>query len=70
MTTRIALVRGANDVASAVALSLAEAGFTVLLAEAPAPAVSRRGQSFADAAFDGSATLEGITARLTHAPLA
>ncbi len=58
-----AIVRGANDVASAAALRLVEAGYTVLLAEGQAPAVTRRGQSFADAAFDGEATLEGVTCR-------
>lgn len=69
MNTMIALVRGVNDVASAAALELARHGLAVLMVEAPAPAVSRRGQSFADAAFDGAATLEGVTAQLTHAPL-
>lgn len=69
MKLLLALVRGANDVASAVAIALARAGLAVLLVESPAPAVSRRGQSFADAAFDGRATLEGMTAHLTDAPL-
>lgn len=59
----IAIVRGANDVASAVALKLTEAGYAILLAEGPAPAVTRRGQTFADAAFDGVATLEGVRCR-------
>lgn len=58
-----AVVRGANDVASAVALRLSEAGYAVLLAEGPAPAVTRRRQSFADAAFDGMAQLEGARCR-------
>lgn len=69
MTVPIALVRGVNDVASAVALELARHGLAVLMVEAPAPAVPRRGQSFADAAFDGEARLEGETARLTAEPL-
>lgn len=69
-TPAFALVRGASDVASAVALALARAGFAVLLVETPAPAISRRGQSFADAAFDGAATLEGVTARLISDPSA
>ncbi|HEV58170.1 MAG TPA: hypothetical protein ENN87_11875 [Phycisphaerales bacterium] len=58
-----AVVRGINDVASAVALKLAEAGYAVLLAEALQPAVTRRGQSFADAAFDGTAHFEGMRCR-------
>ncbi|MEW5710281.1 MAG: hypothetical protein AB1830_15495 [Pseudomonadota bacterium] len=65
-----ALVRGANDVASAVALALARTGFAVLLVEAPAPAICRCGQSFANAAFDGAATLEGVTALLIDDPAA
>jgi xanthine dehydrogenase accessory factor len=69
-TPAFALVRGANDVASAVALALARAGFAVLLVETPTPVISRRGQSFADAAFDGTATLEGVTARLIDDPSA
>jgi hypothetical protein len=69
-TPAFALVRGANDVASAVGLALARAGFAVLLVETPAPAISRRGQSFADAAFDGAATLEGVTVRLIGDPSA
>lgn len=44
-----ALVHGANDIASAVALALARAGFAILLVESPLPAVTRRSQSFADA---------------------
>lgn len=63
-------MRGTNDVASAVALALAGSEFTVLLIEAPAPAFSRRGQSFADASFDGAATLEDVTARRIDNPLA
>jgi xanthine dehydrogenase accessory factor len=66
---RCALVLGSNDVASAVALSLARKGFVVLLAETPSPVVTRRGQSFADVAFDGVAMLEGISARLIDDPV-
>lgn len=69
LTSLHALVRGANDVASATALALARMGLAVLLVEAPAPAISRRGQSFADSAFDGAATLAGVTARLIEDPL-
>lgn len=62
-----ALVRGSNDNASAAALALAREGFAVLLVESPLPAVTRRGQSFADAAFDGTATLERVVAcRIEH----
>lgn len=66
----LALVRGVNDVASAVALALANAGWATLMVASLAPSVSRRGQSFADAAFDGAATLEGVTAHRIDDPLA
>lgn len=58
-----AIVRGANEVASAVAIRLVEAGYTVLLADGPVPAVARRGVSFADAARDGEACLEDLRCR-------
>lgn len=63
MSTPLAVIRGANDVASAVALRLFEAGYAVVLVESPAPVVTRRGQSFADAVFDGTVTLEGVVCR-------
>lgn len=70
MNVPLAVIRGANDVASAAALALYRAGFAVLILESPAPAVSRRGQSFADAMFDGAAELEGVTARRVTDPAA
>lgn len=63
-----ALVLGSNDIASATALALAGNGFAVLMVEVSSTTVTRRGQSFADAAFDGQATLEGITAVLSNDP--
>lgn len=62
MKPPLAIIRGANDVASAVALVLYRASFAVLRLEGPSPAVSRRAQSFADAMFDGMATLDSVTA--------
>lgn len=58
-----AVVYGTDDVASAVALRLVEAGYTVLLAAEPAPAVARGGPSFAAAALDGEASLDGVRCR-------
>lgn len=58
------LVRGANDIGSAVAHRLHQAGFKVILHDDPAPAHLRRGMAFTDAFFTGSAELEGVTARL------
>jgi xanthine dehydrogenase accessory factor len=56
------LVRGVGDVGSAVAVALFRAGYAVALHDEPAPATPRRGMAFADAVFDGWATLDGITA--------
>jgi len=57
-----AIVCGADAVASAVALRLVEAGYTVLLAAESAPA-TRGGLSFAAAAKDGEASLDGVRCR-------
>jgi xanthine dehydrogenase accessory factor len=56
------LVRGVNDVGSAVAHVLFEAGYGVVLHDGPAPTTSRRGMAFADAVFDGETILAGVRA--------
>jgi len=57
------LVRGVGDVGSAVAVALFRAGYHVALHDEPAPATIRRGMAFADAVFDGTAMLDGLTAQ-------
>ena len=64
----VVCVRGIGDVGSAVAHRLFRAGYRVWISDDPAPAAPRRGMSFADAAFDGSAELEGVTARVHGDP--
>lgn len=64
MNTDTVLVRGANDIGSAVAHRLYRSGFRVVLHDDPAPAHPRRGMAFTDAFFTGSVELEGVTARL------
>jgi len=54
------LVRGANDVGSAVAHRLFMAGYPVVIHEMPQPTTTRRRMSFTDAIFDGRAMLDGI----------
>ena len=56
------LVRGVNDVASAVAHRLFTAGHAVVLHDVEMPTTSRRGMAFADAVFDGRAELAGVVA--------
>jgi xanthine dehydrogenase accessory factor len=62
------LVRGIGDVGSAVAVVLFRAGYAVAVHDEPAPATPRRGMAFADAIFDGSATLDGLTAVRVGSP--
>jgi xanthine dehydrogenase accessory factor len=57
------LVRGTGDIGSAIALALFRDGYPVLLHDGTAPATMRRGMAFADAVFDGTAVLDGVTAR-------
>jgi xanthine dehydrogenase accessory factor len=59
---KLVLIRGVGDVGSAVAAVLFRAGYQVALHDEPAPATPRRGMAFADAIFDGWATLDGLTA--------
>jgi xanthine dehydrogenase accessory factor len=62
------LVRGVGDVGSAVAVVLFRAGYSVALHDEPATSTPRRGMSFADAIFDGWATLDGLTAIRVQSP--
>jgi xanthine dehydrogenase accessory factor len=50
-------------VGSAVAVVLHRAGYGVAIHEIAAPFAPRRGMAFADAVFDGSCELDGVTAR-------
>jgi xanthine dehydrogenase accessory factor len=58
----VVLVKGAGDVGSAVAHALFRAGYRPLLVDSPTPSVARRRMAFADALYDGRATLEGVVA--------
>jgi xanthine dehydrogenase accessory factor len=59
-----ALIRGAGDLATGVALSLHHAGFRVVMTELPQPTAIRRTVTFSEAVFEGRQTVEGVTARL------
>ena len=59
----LALIRGAGDIASGIALRLWRSGFAVVLTELPRPTVIRRTVSFADAITSGATTVEDVTAR-------
>lgn len=56
------LVRGVGDIGSAIACRLFGEGYGVVISDGPKPTATRRGMAFADAVFDGRATLEGVQA--------
>jgi xanthine dehydrogenase accessory factor len=60
------VVRGGNDIASAVAHRLFTAGYPVVILEAPQPLTVRRGMAYASAVYEGRITLDGVTGK--HAP--
>jgi xanthine dehydrogenase accessory factor len=60
------VVRGGNDIASAVAHRLFTAGYPVTILEAPQPLTVRRGMAYASAVYEGRITLDGVTGE--HAP--
>ncbi len=61
------LVRGGGDLATGVIHRLHSAGFPVLALETPQPAAIRRQVAFSEAVYQGTATVEGVTARLIPA---
>ena len=59
---RRVLVRGIGDIGSGVAHRLFREGYAVVIHDEPKPATTRREMCFANAAFDGRTTLEGVEA--------
>ena len=62
------IVRGGGDMATAVIHRLWSAGMRVLALEAVRPAAIRRQVSFSEAIYEGSATVEGVTAQRIEKP--
>ena len=60
---QLVIVRGGGDIATGVIYRLAKCGFKVLVIEIEQPTVIRHTVSFAQAMFEGSKTVEGVTAR-------
>ena len=58
------IIRGAGDLATAVAIRLHNSGFRVVCLEVAKPTVIRRTVSFAQAVFEGQACVEDVSARL------
>lgn len=56
------ICRGGGDLATGIVHRLFRAGFPVLVLETDYPAAIRRQVSFSEAVYDGTATVEGVTA--------
>ena len=61
---KIIVVRGGGDLATGTIYTLTKTGFKVLVLEAEHPAAIRRQVSLSEAVYEGTATVEGVTARL------
>ena len=59
----LVLLRGGGDLATGVALRLHRAGIKVVITELEEPLAVRRAVSFAEAIYEGTHTVEGVTAR-------
>ena len=58
------IVRGAGDISTGTIHRLFRAGFPVLALESERPSAIRRKVALSEAVYDGSATVEGVTAIL------
>jgi len=56
----LALIKGAGDLATGVALRLRSAGFSIVMTEIPSPTAVRRSVAFAEAVYEGEITVEGV----------
>ena len=56
------IIRGAGDISTGTIHRLFRAGFPVLALETDHPSAIRRQVAFSEAVYDGSATVEGVTA--------
>jgi len=62
------LIRGAGEVASAVAHKLARSNFKICLTEISKPIAVSRGVAFCEAIYDGEKEVGGVTAKLISSP--
>jgi xanthine dehydrogenase accessory factor len=65
-TTLCVVVKSGGDLGTGVAWRLHRCGFRVLVTETARPTVIRRTVAFASAVFEGTTTVDGITARLVN----
>jgi len=64
MAMSYVLIKGAGDLASAVALALVKAGYKVVMTETQQPTCVRRLVSFANAVYVGETVVEGVRGTL------
>lgn len=62
--THLIVLRGGGDLASGIALRLHKTGFQIIILELEKPLAVRRTVSFCEAVYEGTQTVEGVTARL------
>ena len=62
----LALIRGAGDLATGIALRLHRSGMHVVMLETAWPTAIRRTVAFSEAVFAGESTVEGVTAVLAE----
>ncbi|MCR5684371.1 MAG: EF2563 family selenium-dependent molybdenum hydroxylase system protein [Lachnospiraceae bacterium] len=60
------LIKGAGDLATGIAWMLKKAGYDLLMTDLEVPTAVRRTVSFSRAVYEGTATVEGITARAAY----
>jgi xanthine dehydrogenase accessory factor len=56
----VALIKGAGDLATGVAIRLKRCGFDVVMTEIPFPTAVRRSVAFAEAVYEGRSIVEGV----------
>lgn len=61
------ILRGGGDLASGVALRLHRTGYQIVIIELEKPLAVRRSVAFSEAVYEGTHTVEGVTARLVSA---
>ena len=64
----LVLIKGAGDLATGTAVRLARAGFRVVMTDLARPTAVRRTVAFSQCLYDGSAAVEGLTARRAESP--
>ena len=60
------LIKGAGDLATGVACRLHHCGMQIIMTDLPIPTAVRRTVAFSRAVYEGTAEVEGITARLCN----